>query len=132
MSIAIWIKLIRIRKDCDIQNVYNILRKIEENSELIATIIGYNSFNIYKPIEFTLQKKNFIEFKIDEEITYNLEDKRFFKFEYQHENDSPRELYFYFGTLYDDFYFYDSISPFMFRLGLSYKILTKSEKNIFR
>ena len=29
---------------------------------------------------------------------------------------------------YDDFYFDDAISAFMFRLGLSYKILTKSEK----
>ena len=29
---------------------------------------------------------------------------------------------------YDDFYFDDAISAFMFRLGLSYKILTKSKK----
>ena len=29
---------------------------------------------------------------------------------------------------YDDFWFYDAISDFMFRLGLSYDILTKSEK----
>ena len=29
---------------------------------------------------------------------------------------------------YDDFWFYEAISDFMFRLGLSYDILTKSEK----
>ena len=69
-----------------------------ENTEFVATILGYNSFDLYKPIEFTLEKKNPIEIEIGEEIEYDvLNDKFFYKFEYNHEGDSPKKIYFQFG-----------------------------------
>ena len=69
---------------------------IDENTELVATILDYNSFNLYKPLEFKLEKKDPIEFKIGEEVDFDFKDRIFFKFDYKKEKDLPQKIYFYF------------------------------------
>ena len=104
---SIIFKLVYPESDMDIiiANIDISELNAKENSELVATVMNYNSFNISKPIEFKLQKHNFIEFKIGEEVTFNLKDQNFFKLEYKHESDSPQDIYFYFKTRYDFYVF---------------------------
>ena len=105
---------------------------VKENNELIANIINYNSLNIYKALEFKLQKPDFIKFDIEEEVSFNFEDRNYFKFEYTHESDSPQEIYFYFSSMYN-FYvlFTDELKTSIFEFNTNEKelmkiILTKS------
>ena len=70
---------------------------VDEDDELVATILGYNSFILYKPVEFTLENKNLIEFKIGEQVEFNFNHQKiFFKFDYKQKSDSPQIINFNF------------------------------------
>ena len=131
---SIVFELIYQRNEIDPIETYVDISKlnVEENSELIVNIISYNSFNIYKPEEFKLPKKDFKEFKICEDVIFNLKDNQYFKFEYKDETTLPQELYFYFDPIYDfNFFFSDNSNTTIYEIDddleeLVKVILTKS------
>ena len=85
----------------------------EENNKLVITILGYNSFDLYKPKEFTLQNKKPIEFEIGEEVEFNFTNEKIvFKFEYLHKTNLPQIIYFNFRQNIDfNIIFIDNKKP---------------------
>ena len=97
------IKTIRIKNNDELTPLISLIDisqlNIAKNDELVVTILGYNSFDLYKPKELKLENKNPIEFKIGEQVEFNFnKEKIFFKFEYnKHNNDLPQIIYFNFS-----------------------------------
>ena len=63
-----------------------------EYSELIMTIVVFNAF--YKPVEFRIENRKAIEFKIGEHVNWDFKEKHFFKFEYDQESNLSKDLFF--------------------------------------
>ena len=103
----------------------------KDNSELIITLVSYDSYNyysFYKPI--ILDDIKFTSLELEEEYSFSLLYKKYFKYEYNFEENNPKELCFNFGDN-DDFYLfinqgdktvifeYDFQKPNLFRLNLT-------------
>ena len=85
--------------------------KIEENTELIITIVCYSIFTerllkFYTPKEYKFEnEKEPIEIDFFEEIIFNSQNRNYFKFKYNHENENAVKIYINVKVYNNDYYF---------------------------
>ena len=84
--------------------------KLNEDTELVATIFSYDTFyEFYEPLEFKLQKKS-IKVELEEYVEFNIHNNNIFEFNYNQEGDLPQNLHIHFDKYNYIYSFYIIIS----------------------